>query len=209
MKELLTKIEEMTKVTEELKRTKKTTLEQGKKAALKKLNTLYNLLKPYSELAKLIPGYAAIYDVAIKDSKNNSAYITYRRNGQDWHIRTSATNIYDISLNQKELDDSDYKYYAVRYDYIQNINEEEVIKKVESKTIYMFQEYINRTKKEINDLNQAFESFQTQLSTTTITNILESLFDANSEFKNTGNLDLIEIISGYISTLENLLKGGE
>ena len=27
--------------------------------------------------------------------------------------------------------------------------------------------------------------------------------------KNTGNLDLIEIISGYISTLENLLKGGE
>lgn len=73
----------------------------------------------------------------------------------------------------------------------------------------MFEDYIKRTTQEINKLNEAFESFQTKLSATTITNILESLFDANNEFKNTGNLDLIEIISGYISTLENLLKGGE
>lgn len=208
MKELLEKIEEMTRVTEELKRTKETALKQGKEIVIKKLNTLYNLLKPYSEIAKLIPDTAAYYDISIKDEKNNFAYLAYHRNGADWHLKTNGINR-EIFLTDKEICDSNYRYFAITTKIIQNINEEEIIKKVEEKTIYMFKSYIERKTKEINEINEAFESFQTKLSATTITNILETLFDANNEFKNTGNLDLIEIISGYISTLENLLKGGE
>jgi len=208
MKELLLKVEEMTKITEELKRTKETSLKQGKQIVIKKLNTLYNLLKPYSEIAKLIPDTAASYDISIKDEKNNFAYLNYHRNGADWNLKTSGISR-NVFLNDKNITDSDYRYFAVTTKIIQNINEEEIIKRVEKKTIQMFEDYIKRTTQEINKLNEAFESFQTKLSATTITNILESLFDANNEFKNTGNLDLIEIISGYISTLENLLKGGE
>lgn len=208
MKELLTKIEEMTKVTEELKRTKETSLKQGKEIVVKKLNTLYNLLKPYSEIAKLIPDTAACFDISVKDERNNFAYLNYHRNGADWNLKTNGINR-QLFLNDAEICDSDYRYFTISTKIIQNINEEEIIKKVETKTIEMFECYIKRTTKEINDLNEAFNSFQTQLSTTTITNILESLFDANNEFKNTGNLDLIEIISGYISTLENILKGDE
>lgn len=208
MKELLLKVEEMTKVTEELKRTKETSLKQGKEIVVKKLNTLYNLLKPYSEIAKLIPDTAACYDISIKDAKNNFAYLNYHRNGADWNLKTNGIER-RIFLEDKEICDSNYKYFAITTKLIQNINEEEIIKRAEKKTIEMFESYISRVSKEINDLNEAFESFQTKLSATTITNILESLFDANNEFKNTGNLDLIEIISGYISTLENLLKGDE
>lgn len=208
MKELFNKIEEMTRVTEELKRTKETSLKQGKEIVIKKLNTLYNLLKPYSEIAKLIPNIAAGYDISVKDEKNNFAYINYNRNGSDWNLKTSGIPR-NVFLNDKNITDSDYRYFAVTTKIIQNINEEEIIKRVEKTTIQMFENYIKRTTQEINKLNEAFESFQTKLSATTITNILESLFDANNEFKNTGNLDLIEIISGYISTLENLLKGGE
>lgn len=208
MKELFNKIEEMTQVTEELKRTKETSLKQGKEIVIKKLNTLYNLLKPYSEIAKLIPNIAAGYDISVKDEKNNFAYINYNRNGSDWNLKTSGIPR-NVFLNDKNITDSDYRYFAVTTKIIQNINEEEIIKRVEKTTIQMFENYIKRTTQEINKLNEAFESFQTKLSATTITNILESLFDANNEFKNTGNLDLIEIISGYISTLENLLKGGE
>lgn len=208
MKELLLKVEEMTKVTEELKRTKETSLKQGKEIVVKKLNTLYNLLKPYSEIAKLIPDTAANYDISIKDEKNNFAYLNYHRNGANWNLKTSGISR-NVFLNDKNITDSNYRYFAVTTKIIQNINEEEIIKRVEKKTIQMFEDYIKRTTQEINKLNEAFESFQTQLSATTITNILESLFDANNEFKNTGNLDLIEIISGYISTLENLLKGSE
>ena len=208
MKELLLKVEEMTKITEELKRTKETSLKQGKEIVIKKLNTLYNLLKSYSEIAKLIPDTAANYDISIKDEKNNFAYLNYHRNGADWNLKTSGISR-NVFLNDKYITDSDYRYFAVTTKIIQNINEEEIIKRVEKKTIQMFEDYIKRTTQEINKLNEAFESFQTKLSATTITNILESLFDANNEFKNTGNLDLIEIISGYISTLENLLKGSE
>lgn len=208
MKELLNKIEEMTQVTEELKKTKETALKQGKEIVIKKLNTLYNLLKPYSELAKLIPDTAACYDISIKDERNNFAYLNYHRNGADWNLKTNGIER-RIFLEDKEVCDSDYKYFAITTKLIQNINEEEIIKRAEKKTIEMFQSYINRATQEINGYNEAFESFQTKLSATTITNILESLFDANNEFKNTGNLDLIEIISGYISTLEDLLKGGE
>lgn len=208
MKELFNKIEEMTKVTEELKRTKETSLKQGKEIVVKKLNTLYNLLKPYSEIAKLIPDTAAYYDISIKDAKNNFAYINYHRNGADWNLKTNGINR-QLFLNDAKICDNDYRYFTISTKIIQNINEEEIIKKVENKTIEMFQSYINRATKEINEYNEAFESFQTKLSATTITNILETLFDANNEFKNTGNLDLIEIISGYISTLENLLKGSE
>lgn len=206
MKELLTKIEEMTQVTEELKRTRETALKQGKEIVVKKLNTLYNLLKPYSEIAKLIPDTAASYDISIKDEKNNFAYLNYHRNGADWNLKTNGINR-QLFLNDAKICDNDYRYFTISTKIIQNINEEEIIKKVENKTIEMFQSYINRATKEINEYNEAFESFQTKLSATTITNILESLFDANNEFKNTGNLDLIEIISGYITTLENLLKG--
>ena len=208
MKEIINKIEEMTQVTEELKRTKETSLKQGKEIVIKKLNTLYNLLKPYSEIAKLIPNIAAGYDISVKDEKNNFAYINYNKNGSDWNLKTSGIPR-NVFLNDKNITDSDYRYFAVTTKIIQNINEEEIIKRVEKTTIQMFENYIKRTTQEINKLNEAFESFQTKLSATTITNILESLFDANNEFKNTGNLDLIEIISGYISTLENLLKGGE
>lgn len=208
MKELLTKIEEMTQVTEELKRTKETSLKQGKEIVVKKLNTLYNLLKPYSEIAKLIPDTAAGYDISVKDERNNFAYLNYHRNGADWNLKTNGINR-QLFLDDAKICDSDYRYFTISTKIIQNINEEEIIKKVENKTIEMFQSYINRATKEINEYNEAFESFQTKLSATTITNILESLFDANNEFKNTGNLDLIEIISGYISTLENLLKGDD
>ena len=208
MKELFNKIEEMTQVTEELKRTKETSLKQGKEIVIKKLNTLYNLLKPYSEIAKLIPDTAVYFDISVKDEKNNFAYINYNRNSSDWNLKTSGIPR-NVFLNDKNITDSDYRYFAVTTKIIQNINEEEIIKRVEKNTIQMFENYIKRTTQEINKLNEAFESFQTKLSATTITNILESLFDANNEFKNTGNLDLIEIISGYISTLENLLKGGE
>ena len=208
MKELFNKIEEMTQVTEELKRTKETSLKQGKEIVIKKLNTLYNLLKPYSEIAKLIPDTAVYFDISVKDEKNNFAYINYHRNGDDWNLKTNGINR-QLFLNNAKIYDSDYRYFTISTKIIQNINEEEIIKKVENKTIEMFQSYINRATKEINEYNEAFESFQTKLSATTITNILETLFDANNEFKNTGNLDLIEIISGYISTLENLLKGGE
>lgn len=206
MKELFNKIEEITQVTEELKRTRETTLKQGKEIVIKKLNTLYNLLKPYSEIAKLIPDTAAYYDISIKDAKNNFAYLNYHRNGADWNLKTNGINR-QLFLNDAKICDNDYRYFTISTKIIQNINEEEIIKKVENKTIEMFQSYINRATKEINEYNEAFESFQTKLSATTITNILESLFDANNEFKNTGNLDLIEIISGYITTLENLLKG--
>lgn len=208
MKELLIKIEEMTQVTEELKRTKETSLKQGKEIVVKKLNTLYNLLKPYSEIAKLIPDTAAGYDISVKDERNNFAYLNYHRNGDDWNLKTNGINR-QLFLHDAKICDSDYRYFTISTKIIQNINEEEIIKKVENKTIEMFQSYINRATKEINEYNEAFESFQTRLSATTITNILESLFDANNEFKNTGNLDLIEIISGYITTLEDLLKGGE
>lgn len=208
MKELLTKIEEMTKVTEELKRTKETSLKQGKEIVVKKLNTLYNLLKPYSEIAKLIPDTAACFDISVKDERNNFAYLNYHRNGADWNLKTNGINR-QLFLYDAKIDDSDYRYFTISTKIIQNINEEEIIKKVENKTIEMFQSYINRATKEINEYNEAFKSFQTKLSATTITNILESLFDANNEFKNTGNLDLIEIISRYITTLEDLLKGGE
>lgn len=208
MKELLTKIEEMTQVTEELKKTKETSLKQGKEIVVKKLNTLYNLLKPYSEIAKLIPDTAACFDISVKDEKNNFAYINYHRNGRDWNLKTNGIDRV-LFLDDDNISDSDYRYFTISTKIIQNINEEEIIKKVENKTIEMFQSYINRATKEINEYNEAFESFQTKLSATTITNILESLFDANNEFKNTGNLDLIEIISGYISTLENLLKGDD
>lgn len=205
MKELLNKIEEMTQVTEELKRTRETALKQGKEIVVKKLNTLYNLLKPYSEIAKLIPDTAVCYDITINDEKNNFAYINYSKNGRDWNLKTNGINRV-LFLDDDNICDSDYRYFTISTKIIQNINEEEIIKKVENKTIEIFQSYINRATKEINEYNEAFESFQTKLSTTTITNILESLFDANNEFKNTGNLDLIEIISGYISTLENILK---
>ena len=206
MKELLNKIEEMTHVTEELKRTRETSLKQGKEIVVNKLNTLYNLLKPYSEIAKLIPDTAAYYDISVKDEKNNFAYINHATNGRDWNLKTNGINRV-LFLDDDNISDNDYRYFTISTKIIQNINEEEIIKKVENKTIEMFQSYINRATKEINEYNEAFESFQTKLSATTITNILESLFDANNEFKNTGNLDLIEIISGYISTLENILKG--
>jgi hypothetical protein len=198
----------MTQVTEELKRTKETSLKQGKEIVIKKLNTLYNLLKPYSEIAKLIPDTAAGYDISVKDEKNNFAYINYHRNGADWNLKTNGINR-QLFLNDAKICDSDYRYFTISTKIIQNINEEEIIKKVENKTIEMFQSYINRATQEINEYNEAFKSFQTKLSAATITNILEALFDANNEFKNTGNLDLIEIISGYITTLEDLLKGGE
>ena len=129
-------------------------------------------------------------------------------NGADWNLKTNGISRH-VFLNDKNITDSDYRYFAVTTKIMQNINEEEIIKRVEKKTIQIFEDYIKRTTQEIDKLNEAFESFQTQLSATTITNILESLFDANNQFKNTGNLDLIEIISGYISTLENLLKGDE
>lgn len=208
MKELLEKVEEMTKVTEELKKTKATSLKQGKEIVIKKLNTLYNLLKPYSEISKLIPDTVSYYDISIKDAKNNFAYLNYHRNGADWNLKTNGTNRV-LFLDDDNISDSDYRYFTISTKIIQNINEEEIIKKVENKTIEMFQSYINRATKEINEYNETFESFQTKLSATTITNILESLFDANNEFKNTGNLDLIEIISGYITTLENILKGDD
>lgn len=206
MKRILEEMEKLSKLTETLEETKNVSLNQGKILATNKLNMLYRLLKPYSDILNLIPGINKRLEVIIRDEKNNYCTLLYT-NGQ-WTLN-SKDRCYTIQLKQAEINYTNYEFFAIKRNFIQSLNEELILQKIQEQILEKIDDCTQRTIMKIQELNKSLEMFSTNISINCITSILESLFDINNDFKNTGNEDLVKIISSYITTLEEILKGGE
>lgn len=176
---------------------------QGIESANNLLYSLNSRLRIYNPiLKKLQTGiniglstYHACYDGA------SQVRITYSYNQETWQI---LFNNYKIELNKGINTSTFYKIFCVDNPILVELNFDEICEKIENYIITVQKDKILKLTKENNNKEQSLKSFKDFVDNNMMIT-LNQLFKLKNDFKNTGDLDLIEIILETIDNLENYI----
>lgn len=204
MKDLLTNLNKIEELKQELKDIENESIKNGFCKANTILSALNNYLNQYNFIMKKLNMNCTIFtEKRYYDMYYNLRYVNirYDRNINLWTLDFDHTI---INLKNGIQNHTDYNILCVHRHIIQELSIDEIINKLEELINKRQKEMIDELSKQIQKEKETLESF-CNVTINNIKAIYLKLFKLKEEFKNTDNLNLIEPIIKTIDNLEDYI----
>lgn len=210
MKEILEALSQMTNVMEQEKASVSEECIQN--AANEKLEKINLLLAPYKtildNLPPLVPNCYNVFQINIGTTCVGETV---------WLKMTNESKIYNywIIIGGKTYSpvvDNEYKHLKVKEvcintPVVQNINIDYVIKRVKENLLVLITDIIKKCQVRIAERQKALKAFNVNVCVdSTMDDLLDLLIDTNEQFKESNNVELINIISLIIDNIKTIRK---
>jgi hypothetical protein len=201
-RKILTQLEEIRTLTKKYSETKKEIKEKGIDSANKLMKALDARLSIY---IPIIEELGINVFVKIKeytsDGQSSNLILTSDTIDNTWELKFKN---YNMLLNKgiKATHSYYYDIFCVENKIIQELNFEELAKKVEEYILSKQKNIIDRLSTDIYKNQESLDSFE-QLSKNNVMATLNYLFKLKNEFKDNGSLDLINPIIEAIDSIED------
>lgn len=204
-KEILNQLEEIRTLTQKYNETKKEIKEKGINSANNLMKALDARLSVYNPIIKElgISVNLKIKEYTVDGQRSNLILIS-KAIDNTWEL---ALKSYNLLLN-KGINSTHHYYYdifCIENRIIQELNFEDLAKKVEEYILYDQKKIIDRLSTGIYKNQESLDSFE-QLSKNNVMTTLNYLFKLKNEFKDNGSLDLINPIIEAIDSIEDSIS---
>lgn len=202
-KTILNQLEEIRKLTKKYNETKEEIKEKGINSANKLMKALDARLSIYLPIIKELEINVRF---TIKEYDNDGE-ISSLRLISDINTWELSFKNYNISLNSGIKSTHSYYYdiFCIENKIIQELNFEDIAKKIEEQILYHQKNIVDRLSTDIYKNQASLDSFE-QLSKNNVMTTLNYLFKLKNEFKDNGSLDLINPIIEAIDSIEDSIS---